>query len=608
MEIQWLLIFTLMHYSACHIFTEKEHALLPPLYEMDNYTECKMQNNLYCQADFTLSPLQNTKLWELIQISRKEKFMFSRDVSYRTLCVPQKYENIEDRKHFAERIVNEKLKPFHLAAKIDDIVCYRKLPFDIFSLDFGVSTYIIFVLLATFIDKGQKSSSVFVERAFQPFSLKKNFKKLFQTPSKDSYQKLKCIQGIRVLACIAVILDHSKVSHLMSNHEVTREFEEAYSVHYYWFIFDYFVIQIFLVISPWLLTLDVLDLYEKNGRFTVKDVFLMFINRCLRLWPVLIAIVFILRNSYGLNKVLDLTTPKVIELSDKSCRTNWMATVFFYQNFYFVNESCSMGAWYVSADVQLYGISLIILYLTLKTKSTAILKLSLLLSYLIFACIIYFKKLDVVFRPYPDFFHLENMGRSSELMYLYLMTHVHASTYLLGICFGMYYHTQKSEKIQVTKAFVIFWALSFFGLPVLVIGIASRVWTGVAAALVGPLLKPLFAFGFAVGILGMSRNVGGPLKRFLECRPLEILCNITYSTYIFHFIAAFERALTPRKLLKTDGYTLVNNLFTKLIRFSVAQTRNISNCRYTKTKSQNNIDSGYSLIKLDMVKHWSIGE
>nr|CAH7767544.1 unnamed protein product [Callosobruchus chinensis] len=102
---------------------------------MDNYTECRVQDNLYCQADFTLNPLQNSTLWDLIQISREEKFMFSRDVLYRTLCIPKKYENVEDRKYFAEKLLNEKLQPLHLAAKIDDIACYRKLPFDLFSLE-----------------------------------------------------------------------------------------------------------------------------------------------------------------------------------------------------------------------------------------------------------------------------------------------------------------------------------------------------------------------------------------------------------------------------------------------------------------------------------------
>ncbi|CAH1956905.1 unnamed protein product [Acanthoscelides obtectus] len=403
MGITLLLIYMCTIYLGfCHVITDEDYALLPPLYEMDNYTNCKLQKNAYCQVSFTLKPLQNSKTWELIQISKKEKFMFSREVIHRAVCIPGDYEGFEDRKAFVESKINEKLKPLYLSTKADDIVCSVKPSFNLPPSSIGILLYILFVVIATMVDHNYKmSSNDIIGKVTKHFSLARNFRKIFRTPSTSDYQRLKCIQGIRTLTCTGIIVIHSKVSHFLTNHEVKREFEELYSIHYYLFIFDYFVIQIFLVISPWLLTLAVLNLYERNGHFTVKDAVVMFVNRCFRFWPVLIAIIFVLRNSNNFSQVSDVTAPKLLAISDSACRNNWMATIFFYQNFYLIEDTCANGTWYVSADVQLYALSLIILFLTLKTKSTAILKISLILSYVVFACVIYFNDLDVVFRPYP---------------------------------------------------------------------------------------------------------------------------------------------------------------------------------------------------------------
>lgn len=56
----------------------------------------------------------------------------------------------------------------------------------------------------------------------------------------------------------------------------------------------------------------------------------------------------------------------------------------------------------------------------------------------------------------------------------------------------------------------LFWSILFFGLPTLSMYLSFYIKTDrLQAAIIGAVVKPLYAFGMGIGMLGMSYNIGG---------------------------------------------------------------------------------------------------
>lgn len=53
------------------------------------------------------------------------------------------------------------------------------------------------------------------------------------------------------------------------------------------------------------------------------------------------------------------------------------------------------------------------------------------------------------------------------------------------------------------------WTVLFWGLPALAIAFSMYKYNKLMTLIIGPLLKPLFVSGFAIGVIGMSAGLGG---------------------------------------------------------------------------------------------------
>uniref|UniRef100_A0A6P7GWX9 Uncharacterized protein LOC114343304 isoform X2 n=1 Tax=Diabrotica virgifera virgifera TaxID=50390 RepID=A0A6P7GWX9_DIAVI len=78
------------------------------------------------------------------------------------------------------------------------------------------------------------------------------------------------------------------------------------------------------------------------------------------------------------------------------------------------------------------------------------------------------------------------------------------------------------------------WCSTSFGLIYLSIKMGAIKINGIKASLLGCLIRPIFSLGCALGVYGMSHNLGGPIKNLMESKVFIILSNCVYCVYLIH--------------------------------------------------------------------------
>ncbi|KAF7273316.1 hypothetical protein GWI33_013970 [Rhynchophorus ferrugineus] len=122
---------------------------------------------------------------------------------------------------------------------------------------------------------------------------------------------------------------------------------------------------------------------------------------------------------------------------------------------------------------------------------------------------------------------------------------------------GYVYFNTKQMNIKLSKVQNILWIFLFLGLPTLSISMCFLDVKGVYRAFLGPILKPMFALGLGLGVLGMSKGYGGPIKRILEWDMAIKMSNFTYCTYLYHLFLIFLMHGSTRSLYRYSVFYMV---------------------------------------------------
>nr|XP_023025743.1 O-acyltransferase like protein-like [Leptinotarsa decemlineata] len=258
------------------------------------------------------------------------------------------------------------------------------------------------------------------------------------------------------------------------------------------------------------------------------------------------------------------------DLEYQRCQKNWWTSVLFINNHYNQYDMCHFITWYLSADTQLYVLSLIILSIIwmFKRNTVTILGSCVVVGILIPTMISYIYDLDFIYRITPEN-SKNNKFRSFNFNAIYSSNYANMATYMVGLCFGYVYSKMKNGHFFVnTSSKIICW-LAFLGLPVSVVLASSHYYSRFVSAILSGILKPLYAVGIAVGILGMSQGIGGIVKRICEWKPALILGNLTYSTYVVHYGIVFYRTATAKQpLYISDSVLITSFIYDAIFSFS----------------------------------------
>ncbi|KAK9874060.1 hypothetical protein WA026_002415 [Henosepilachna vigintioctopunctata] len=150
---------------------------------------------------------------------------------------------------------------------------------------------------------------------------------------------------------------------------------------------------------------------------------------------------------------------------------------------------------------------------------------------------------------------------SSEVfLSLYMSTHSNIASYVIGIIFGIICSRTKTSNISLRdyKFIVLLWYIISFGLPIFSLYLSFHEYSTFTNAVMGSILKPMYALGCATMIFGMMRNENLKLKKIFQWKPMVFLGNFTYSTYLFHFAPLLAKFAHSSKPIQVNGFIMAS--------------------------------------------------
>ncbi|XP_063367007.1 nose resistant to fluoxetine protein 6-like [Cydia amplana] len=360
-----------------------EYARLPELFFLDNYHNCLLApGDTYCYVDARLVTNETNQLFTVIQeYSAYNKTHFDHTIVHRGVCVTQTcrdyLDNATGLAHAVEACLNATLYKSHgLQTKVseDSMYCSKfDEPAGYDMVDYAVVLLILAVVLlnmaCSLIDyvgcTGNKSIG---SRLLLCFSIKRNWDRLRKTAADgpDSrLARLKCFNGFKTITTVLVIMAHSPMNIAMSTSN--PEFLENI---YHNPIATYFfngtlIVQIFFLISGFLLAYNILLMEEKrpiSWDMLPKGA----LTRWLRLAPVnavVLAFVATWQRHLGSGPLWK----SLVHKEAAQCRRDWFYNLLYVNN-YVDNSDCMPHTWYLGADMQLSVFGLVVFCLVTSPR------------------------------------------------------------------------------------------------------------------------------------------------------------------------------------------------------------------------------------------------
>lgn len=147
--------------------------------------------------------------------------------------------------------------------------------------------------------------------------------------------------------------------------------------------------------------------------------------------------------------------------------------------------------------------------------------------------------IDGIYRMRPHLVNPKKAMFTKEFLISYVHTYSNVQTYMVGLCFGVFYVDNKNKDLFNTWIKKCFYWIAFLGIPFLILIVTMDNYSRIFETIWGLTSKPLFSFGIGIGVLGMASKMGGLVKKICVFQPLVFLADFTYCVYIFHFIVIF---------------------------------------------------------------------
>ncbi|VVD05419.1 unnamed protein product [Leptidea sinapis] len=238
-----------------------------------------------------------------------------------------------------------------------------------------LSIILLLTLLATCYDLFTQYKSTSGNTLITSFSLTKNVQRIFAFKKSNNY--IECIDGIRALSMLWVILGHTYVGiFLLPLHNVVGILEWVQCS------MSCLINAASLSVDTFLLLSGLFCIYSIPNNVTseryVASLHLFYLHRLIRIMPLLASVVLL--QSTVFHWISDGPHWTVMGNAVETCRVRWWSTLLQIQNYVKPVEICLPQSWYLSMDTQLVFISPVISYWLLGTKLKAICALILALS------------------------------------------------------------------------------------------------------------------------------------------------------------------------------------------------------------------------------------
>ncbi|VEN34493.1 unnamed protein product [Callosobruchus maculatus] len=424
-------------------------------------------------------------------------------------------------------------------------------------LRFGTIALLVILISATMIDARyiEVAEAIMGKTAvkyIKYFSFVSNWRELIRSTSKDG-QKLKAIQGMRVLSTMSVIHLHISLTlliYFMKNPIFVEQLMNTERMGYgqIGFGFGTYVVQVTFLISGWLLANSVQKYITRKEDFSIKAVIHLIVYRYLRFFPVM----FILQcwersNWFHVKHTLPYD---VWEMDRIACKKYWWRSLLLISNFFEGFEQCNTAVWSLANDFQMYVISVCLFYIIFKYKKSLMLFVYMTA---VFGSIHGYEMYKHGHQHILAFVGERDLDASGlfgkgRFIVMYSSLYVNFGSYAIGVIFGSFYNKYKNMKIEDSLRNNILWACFMFVLPSIILYMATFTYSALWAAIIGPFVKPTISLCLSIGIFGMVFGLGGFFRRFCESHFMQLIANWQYSVYLVHLGVVFMKVVFVQHL------------------------------------------------------------
>ncbi|XP_068632537.1 O-acyltransferase like protein-like [Battus philenor] len=346
-------------------------------------------------------------------------------------------------------------------------------------------------------------------------------------------ETLECIDGVRALAMIWVILGHSFTAIPFYQNPMDA-FLFSTSPRSIWMIAAHLTVDTFFMLSGLLVVYTVAG--KLTGEQLLRSLHIFYLNRLLRMFPILAAALLFEVSLF--NHISDGPLWEGAAGFTARCRKYWWSTLMHIQNFVNPGDLCMGVTWYLSIDVQLHILSPILLFWVLsKSKRAAWAALAIGTLVALTASTLY-----IFYHKFPSGVSSPNRPDDMDLYFrnYYINILTRAPPFFVGMIFGYLLHLWKGKKLNCPKVVaVIQWCFSMvlLSVPIYCMHVNIQLdWNNQSADnFINAFSRSLWATGLGWVIFACVKGYGGPINWFLSLQIWKLPGRLSYAMYIIHY-------------------------------------------------------------------------
>lgn len=410
---------------------------------------------------------------------------------------------------------------------------------------FIFSIFGLLLILGTVVDIVDSTDNNSILRCFSVYT---NGKKLFY--SKTGEDSLLCLNGLRVLSMMLIILGHRLI---MTNGmpAVNTIVLESWMATWYNYIFIGlgFAVDTFFTISGLLVVYLFMRINEK-GQSIHWGMF--YVHRFLRLTPSLIMVVLFYCTMVNLFQYEPFAL--LDDYLGVTCREYWWTTILYIENYWNPNNMCAVHTWYLAVDTQLYMLSPILLIpLTKYPKATVT---SMILIVLFSMCAAF----EATWQKNLGATYLHQ--NPEEYKTLYTPTHIRVAPWMLGAITGYFIAKNRGRPFHINKFLVLLLWIISVGSLLLVLLVQKvyhdneyDVWY---SAIYNTFARSVWGAAVCIVILLCVFGYGGIINTFLSCPLFNVLIRINYAVYLVHMMVTVSILAKIRMPIFLSNFNVIH--------------------------------------------------
>ncbi|XP_050668647.1 nose resistant to fluoxetine protein 6-like [Leptidea sinapis] len=399
------------------------------------------------------------------------------------------------------------------------------------------------------------------------FSAYTNMAYLLRSSSKPG--TLECLDGIRAIAIIWVILGHTfaVIPSVVANFFDMAEWVQK--VQNIWVTGADLTVDTFFMLS------GLLVVYISYVKFTPKSLLMnlhkFYLGRLLRMFPILAIVILFEASLY--NRISDGGFWYIAAGNVHTCRAFWWTTLLHIQNFVNPHQPCIIVTWYLAIDAQLHLISPLVLFWLLrgsKRSSWSALIIGLTISLLVATLYIFL------------------VDTNDNYAHYYVNILTRSPPFFVGMIIGYILRMYRNKKVKISRVIAAFFTLVCIGMTYLMLYLnylnGQPDWgSQTTSNLINAFTRAIWAASVGWIIFVCVNGYGGPINWFLCLEIWKIPARVSYGMYLVHFSmmfayysSAFQNIYftVPSTLFQFIGFLsltiILAILVTALIEFPIA--------------------------------------